>query len=255
MPEKQDDLKGDGGQPGAGNGQPADKGGGGGGASGDDAETVTIKKSELEKIKTDRDNYKAGLLAKKAEDRQLGGDGGKKDDKGGDGGGQPAVDPKEIAAQASTAVLSTLGTTNENRAKLKFLRDHSEYVDDAAWADMMTDFSKKRGNASVEDVLDDLGDAHILRLRRLGKLEEHLKSERERGRQEGERAAAERDFRAAGGAGQPAGGGGQPAKLSPEGEVIAKGMHVDPEAAAKIQTELPRSDEGGYQLPVGKPRK
>lgn len=219
-------------------------------AAGD--ETVTIKKSELEKIKSDRDNYKASLLVKKADERGLGGDGGKKDDKGGGGDGQPQIDTKEIVTQASTAVLSTLADSNEKRAKRKFLRDHPEYLEDAAWAELMTHWSSKRGKATVEDILEDFEDTVILHKRSTGKLDEYLKSERERGRLEGRREAEIRDLHGAGGAGERQGGGEAGAKLTPEGEQMAQRMHVDPKKAAEIQKELPRSDEGGYVLPVGK---
>src|SRR3990167_5329187 len=100
-----------------------------GNGSGAGEETVTIKKSDLKKIEEDRDNYKAGLLAKKADERNLGGDGkGAGDGKGGEGagqgGGSATIDEKKVGEIATASTTKVLRDASEKTAKRAFLKAH-----------------------------------------------------------------------------------------------------------------------------------
>src|SRR3990167_4387630 len=97
-------------------------GAGDGKGGGDGEETVTMKKSDLKKIEEDRDNYRKGLLAKKADERNLEGAGGQ----GGQGGGQGAgaADEKKISETATVATNKALRSASERTAKRAFLMEH-----------------------------------------------------------------------------------------------------------------------------------
>lgn len=194
-----------------------------------DDDTITIKKSELEKIQSDRDNYREGLLKKKADERSL--------DKDKDKGGGETIDEAKVAEIAKAQVSAGLAEThksNENRAKILITKKYGELVDDANWVGFISHFTGKRGRATIEDILDDFEDAMLLYKRSTGKLDEHLKSEHERGVREGRIQAEMGSGHSAGDAGDKNDGGKSSGSLTPKGEEIARGMHIDPEKAKKV---------------------
>jgi hypothetical protein len=204
-------------------------------AAGGDEEEVSIKKSELEKIKSDRDNYREGLLKRKVDERNLDNKGKDGDGDGGgknDGGTIDEAKIIEIAKAQSTAALEGIYKGNESRAKRTFLKNHGEYVDDAQWIEMMSHFSSRRGKATSEDILDDLEDAVFSHKRETGKLDEYLKSEAERARREG-RIEGQMDVGRGGDAGDK-NEGKDAGTLSPKGEEMSRGMHTDPEKVKKV---------------------
>jgi hypothetical protein len=214
----------------------ADAAGGGAGE-----ETVTIKKSELEKIKSDRDNYQKGLLQKKADERNPGNQGGQG---GGEGAGQGAdqgggnvIDEKKISDVATAAVNKTLRDASEKTAKRAFLKDHPEYVDDTQWRELMTHLTFKGGELTYDDVVGRMEAALFEHKRVTGKLEEHLNSVKERARQEGRVEGQFDGTRATGGTGDRQGGSQPGTGLSPKGEEMARAMHTDPEKARKIDPQ------------------
>lgn len=231
MQDEQDDFK-------AGNGNPSEDGqsdNSDGEDGGDAEETITVNKAEFEQIKSDRDNYRAATLKKKADERELG---GKKEERSsGNQGNSGAIDEAkvtEIAKAQASAILSETHIANENRAKRLFLQKHGEYLDDAQWTDLMANFYPRRGKVTIDDVLEDMEDAVLLHKKSTGKLEEHIKSESERARQQG-RIEGELGFgRSAGGIGDRNESDRTRGKLSPKGEEIARGMHIDPSKVAKI---------------------
>ena len=211
----------------------ADAAAAGAGGAGAGEETVTIKKSELEKIKSDRDNYQKGLLQKKADERNLGNEGGQ----GGEGAGQGAasnvIDEKKINETATAAARKTMRDAGEKTAKREFLKNHPEYVDDVQWQTLMTHLTFKGGELTHDEVVDRMEAALLEHKRTTGKLEEHLNSEREKARQAGRVEGQFDNTRSAGGSGDrnEAGKGGG---LSPKGEEMARAMHTDPVKAGKI---------------------
>lgn len=247
------DLKDGGSQAPTGDGQPGNEGGsggeggeGGGDGAGDGEVTVTIKKSELDKIKSDRDNYRDATLDKKAKARELkkteqdggGGEGGGEGTGGesGEGASGTIIDETRVAEIAQEKVNSygkLASKSNQERAKKQFLKTHKEYLDDPLWHDMMSDYRSSDGAVTVEDFVDNLENTLLIHKRRTGKLEEYLDSERERGRQEGMAEAEAGSGRSAGGVGDR--NEGTPGnKLSPKGEEIARAVKLDPEKVKDV---------------------
>lgn len=194
-------------------------------------ETITMKKSDLKKIEEDRDNYKKGLLQKKADERDLhAGDG-----KGGEGDGAGnVIDEKKVGEVATAATSKVLRDASEKTAKRVFLKAHPEYVDDAQWTALMSHLTFKGGELIHDEVLDRMDAALFEHKRSTGKLEEHLKSEHERGVREGRILGVLGSGRGTGGAGDRNEGGKGAGALSPKGEEMARAMHVDPEKVKKV---------------------
>lgn len=205
---------------------------GNGGGNGE--ENVTMKKSEVEKLQADlkksnedRDNYKKGLLQKKADERNLGGEGQ-------GGGGDNTIDEKKIGEVATAATNKALRAGSEKTAKRAFLQAHPEYVDDAQWTALMSNLTFRGTELTHDDVLDRMDAALLEHKRSTGKLEEHLKAEHERGVREGRIQGELGSGHGTGGAGDRNEGGKGAGTLSPKGEEMARAMHVDPEKVKKV---------------------
>ncbi|MEK6897609.1 MAG: hypothetical protein AABW93_03710 [Nanoarchaeota archaeon] len=205
---------------------------GNGGGNGE--ENVTMKKFEVEKLQADlkksnedRDNYKKGLLQKKADERNLGGEGQ-------GGGGDNIIDEKKVGEIATAATNKALRAASEKTAKRAFLQAHPEYVDDAQWTELMSNLTFKGTELIHDDVLGRMDAALLEHKRSTGKLEEHLKAEHERGVREGRIQGELGSGHGTGGAGDRNEGGKGTGTLSPKGEEMARAMHVDPEKARKV---------------------
>lgn len=201
-------------------------------AGGDGEEVVTMKKSDLKKIEEDRDNYKKGLLAKKADERDLhaGGDG-----KGGAGaGGNAVIDEQKVIEAATTATNKALRGASERTAKRSFLSAHSEYVDDAQWTALMSHLTFKGSELTSDEVADRMEAALLEHKRSSGKLDEYLKEERERGVREGRIQGEMGSGHGTGGAGDRNESGRGVGQLSPKGEEMARAMHTNPEKVKKV---------------------
>ena len=202
-------------------------------------ETITIKKSELEKIKSDRDNYQKGLLQKKADERNLGNQGGEgKGDGSGQGAGQGdgnVIDEKKITDTATAAVSKTLRGASEKTAKRAFLQAHPEYVADADWQGLMSYLTFKGGELTHDEIFDRMDAALLEHKRATGKLDEYLDSVKEKARQEGRVEGQFNSARAAGSSGDNRNNFGSSGGFSSgKGEEMARAMHTDPEKAKKI---------------------
>lgn len=217
----------------------AGAGSGNGAGAGDGEETVTIKKSELNKLTEERDNYKTGLLGKKADERNLHGAGaGAGDGKGGAGEGAGAgaavIDEKKVGEVASAAATKTMRDVAERTAKRSFLKAHPEYVDDAQWNAMMPHLTFRGTEVTHDEVLDRMEAAVLEHKRSTGKLDEYLASERERGIREGRIQEQTGSGHGTGAAGDKNEGGKGAGSLSPKGEEMARNMHTDPEKVKKV---------------------
>ena len=193
-------------------------------------ETITMKKSELKKIEEDRDNYKKMGLQKKADERKLEGGAGE----GGGGQGAGAMDEKKISETATVATNKALRAAGEKTAKRAFLTAHPEYADDAQWTAFLSHLTFRGTEVTHDDVADRMEAALLEHKRSTGKLEDHLKSEHERGVREGRIQEQTGSGQGTGGAGdrnEVNKGAGQ---LSPIGEHMARVMHVDPEKVKKV---------------------
>lgn len=205
---------------------------GDGGGNGE--EDVTMKKSEVDKLQADlkksnedRDNYKKGLLQKKADERNLGGEGQ-------GGSGDNVIDEKKVGEIATAATNKALRGASEKTAKRAFLTAHPEYVDDAQWTELMSNLTFRGTELTHDDVLGRMDAALLEHKRSTGKLEEHLKAEHERGVREGRIQGELGSGHGTGGAGDRNEGGKGTGTLSPKGEEMARAMHVDPEKAKKV---------------------
>jgi hypothetical protein len=224
------DAGGAGSESGGGNGTDA-----GAAASGKDQgtaggeETITIKKSEYEQVKTDRDNYKAGLIARKADEREL--KGGKDESAG--KSGETSIDLVKVNETAVAAASKVLRDAGERGAKRLFLKDNPEYVDDAQWAALVSNLTFKGGEVTEAEVLDRMNAALLEHKRSTGKLDEYLKTQTERARREGRIQGQIDSSGGTGGAGDR-NEAGRDTGLSEKGKEMARAMHVDPDKAGKI---------------------
>lgn len=235
MPENNNDNKGAGGDDAAAKAA-ADKAAADAASEGGAGEeTVTMKKSDLKKIEEDRDNYKAGLLAKKADERDLH-KGGQSagEGKGGEGQGSGAViDEKKISDIASAATSKTIRDASERTAKRDFLKAHPEYVDESQWTALMSHLTFKGTELTSDEVIGRMEAAILEHKRSTGKLDEYLKSEHERGVREGRIQGNFESGHGTGGAGDR-NESGKAGALSPVGEAMARAMHTDPEKVRKV---------------------
>lgn len=199
-----------------------------GNGGGEGEETVTIKKSDLKKIEEDRDNYKKGLLSKKADERNLGGDGGTGGDKGN------IIDEKKVGEIATAATNKAMRDAGEKTAKRAFLTAHPEYIDDVQWTALMSHLTFKGGEVTYDDITNRMEAAILEHKRSTGKLDEYLKSEHERGVREGRIQGELGSGLGTGGAGDKNEGGKGAGTLSPKGEEMARAMHTDPEKVKKV---------------------
>lgn len=200
-------------------------------------ETVTIKKSDLAKIEADRDNYKEGLLRKKADERDLKGGQGGGDGSGagaGDGKGGGTVDEKKVSEAATAAANKAMRDASERTAKRSFLKAHPEYVDDAQWTSLLAHLTFKGNELTDDDITDRMEAALLEHKRSTGKLDEYLASERERGVREGRIQEQAGSGHGTGAAGDRNGNGSRAADLSPKGQEMARAMHTDPEKVKKV---------------------
>lgn len=197
-------------------------------------EFVKVKKSQLHKIASDRNNYKKATLSKKAEDRDLNNKGGgdNKDNKD-NKDNQAVIDLKKVDETATTAAQKLLRNAAEKSAKQRFFKDHPEYLDDKAWQEMLPNLTFKGDEVTTEEVLDRMESAVLEHKRKTGKLEEYMKVEAERARAEG-RAAGRMDQARGGGGPGDKNEEGKTGTLGDKGQEIARSMKLDPEQVKNI---------------------
>ena len=192
---------------------------------------IKIKKSQLHKVASDRNNYKKATLSKKAEERQLENK-GSNEGKGGD-----VIDQKKVEETAQTTVNKTLRAAAEKSAKKQFFKDHPEYVDEGQWNELLPNLRFGGDEVSHEDVLDRMEAAVLEHKRKTGKLDEYIESEKKRSRDRGfieGQINQGREFGGSGDRNQNEKGQGQ---LSEKGKELARAMHVDPEKVKKVDVE------------------
>lgn len=234
MPESDDKNKGAGG--GAGQG-----GAGGGAGAGDD--TVTLKKSELDKINSDSENYKTGMLKYKKDSDDLAALKKKEaDDKaakdaaaaaGNNGGSAGETNVGEVAMKAGEKAASkVLRDTSEKTAKAAFIKAHPEYAGEA-WTELLKHLTFSGSEVTHDEVMDRFESALFEHKRKSGKLDEYMDEQRERARSEGRAEGALGAGYGTGAAGDGT-NKGKSGTLSPKGEEMARAMHVDPEKVKKV---------------------
>jgi len=187
---------------------------------------VKVKKSQIFKVVSDKQNYKKMGLEKKIEDRKL------IEDKN-NGGGQAVIDEKKIQETAEGATKKVIREAAEKTAKRKFFSDHPEYSEDEKWKELLPHLFFKGDELTELDILDRMEAAVLEHKRKTGTLDEYMNHQKEIGRIEG-RTEGQMQI------GQQGGGSGDRNKqkegveLSEKGKEMASRMHVDPAKAAKV---------------------
>jgi hypothetical protein len=233
----------------------------GAGSSGNEEETITIPKKQYDQTLTDLDNYRTGLIGKKAKERAEGAGAGA----AGDGGGQPADNQGQNGGGGNTPALGTMDETkvreiavqasndnlhkaNQKTANQQFLKAHPEFLEDAKWQGLMTFFAAKRGKDTPDSILKDLEDAVLLQKRDDGTLDAYLEEQRKLAEQRGEVNAQVNMGRDGGGLGGKTGTGSAPAGVKVD-ETMASRFKNDPKEVAKPSNISP-NPEGGFQIDV-----
>lgn len=203
-------------------------GAGAGDGAGSGEEMVTIKKSEWDKTLEDKENYRKMGIDKKAEERRL-----REEGEAAAGAGAGAVDEKKVSETATAAASKVLRDAADRTAKREFLTDHQEYLDDESWKSLLAHLTFRGTELTKEEIRDRMEAAVLEHKRATGKLDEYMASQRERGIREGRIQGSVEAGAGSGGAGDRSGGSSNASILSDKGRDMARGMHIDPEKAAK----------------------
>ena len=224
MPNESDDKgAGDGGNPGEGAGDGQKPAG--------TEDTVTVKKSEFEKNKTDLENYKQMGNKYKTDYEKLVED-NKKNIPPTDQSGTSQIDENKVSEISRKASRDTLRETNERTASKQFFKEHPEYNDEAMRTQLLAEMSFKGSELTVDEIQDRFESALLEHKRKTGKLDEYLASQVERARTQG-RMEGQMSQGGSGGAGDRIGGYSETNKLSEKGVEMARNMHVDPDKVRK----------------------
>lgn len=192
---------------------------------------VVVKKSSLVKVMSDRNNYKKMGLQKKADERELHGEGG---------GNVATVDEKKVGEVATAATNKALRDAGEKTAKRAFLQKHPEYLADSDWVRFVSHLAFKGTEVTHEDVMDRMEAALLEDKRSTGKLEEYLKSETERARREGNMEAQINMGRDGGGAGDRNDGKGGGEENKGAVEMASRFSKTDPKKVEKVNPAVDR---------------
>lgn len=210
--------------------------------NGGNEETVTIKKSELDRINNDLENYRKATLDRKAAEREA----KKKEaeeaakNTANEAGQSNSITLdekkiKEIVQQAQTSTINIFEKANEKAAIKEFMGVHKELLDDATWTDFISDYSPRRGKTSKEEILEDFQDAMLVYMRRIGKLDEYLKKEAERMQEFNNANHRANIGHNAGSRGDGSSSGGSDnARITPTLERVSSHFKHDPKEIAKV---------------------
>jgi len=190
---------------------------------------VKVKKSQIHKVMSDRNNYKKMGLDKKIEDRKL--DVKVVDDKV--VVDKAVIDEKKIQETAADATKKTLREAAEKTAKRLFFKDHPEYVDEAEWNKLLPNLTFKGDETTTEEVSDRMEAAVLEHKRKTGKLEEYMEAEKNKAHNEGHTAGQMEIGREMGGAGDK-NEAGNSKPLTEKGKEMTNAMHNDPEKVSKV---------------------
>lgn len=192
------------------------------------AESVTIKKADLDKINSDLENYKKmGNTHKEAAEKWAAYEKAEaiKAEAAKSQNNQGQFDESKV----SEVTKKTIREANQRTAQGIFFKNMPEEEKTAVLAEL-----KLSGNElTVEELTDRLDAALLEHKRKTGKLDEYMQQQNERKRQQGFLEGQMQIGHQGGGAGDR-NGGGQAPKLSEKGEEMAQRMHVDPKKAAAV---------------------
>jgi hypothetical protein len=216
-------------------------------AGGDD--TITIKKKDWEKTNSDLDNYRTGLINKKANDRSLDSNSGVVE-----GAGGATLDEKKVIEIATKASQANMHKANEKAAIKEFLKTHSDYTEDKNWQELLP-YLPKINYDDPAAIVDAMEGAVLLHKRSSGTLDTYLAEQREAAKREGEMNANVNLGFGAGGNGQRINQGDQTGKL-PE-STVKMGEHFGHDEAKLTESlkEIGKNDEGAFEINVRAPKK
>lgn len=149
------------------------------------------------------------------------------------GGGSRGIDETRATTLATTAAQKTLRDANQRTARTQFIKNHPEFSDEAKMIPVLAELSFKGSEVTTDEIYDRFESALTEHLRKIGKLDEHLKSERERGIREGRIQGHIESGHGSHGSGDGTVGRSN-GELSPKGQEMARSMHVDPAKAAQV---------------------
>lgn len=197
-------------------------------------ETVTIKKSELDQIKSDRENYKA--MGNKYKDGHERWETYQKEqaeklerDKANDSqkNNQFQFDESKI----NEITRKTLRDANQKTAQSRFFKGYS----DEERTSILAELRLSGNELTVDEINDRLEAALLEHKRKTGKLEEYFNSEKDKAKRQAfaENQMNQSYFGDTGDKNDNNSGD----KLSQKGEYMAKVMHVDPEKVKKTDVK------------------
>lgn len=218
-------------------------------AAGGGDETITIKKKDWEKTNSDLENYKTGLLNKKAADRSLDGDGGQGS---GNGSGNQNLDEKKVEEIATRVSQKNTHSANEKAAIKEFIKTHADYADDKNWAELLPFLPGKINKDDPAAIIDAMEGAALLHKRSTGKLDEYMAQQADQARRDAEMQAHVNMGFGAGGLGQRTNRENQTDKVPESTVSMGQKFGHTGEQIQEVLKTVPPHPEGGYQIDVTK---
>jgi len=244
---------GDGGNKAGGAGSGQGQGGNNNGGAGAGDETVTIKKSDLEKLNKDLDTYRERVTGKKAGEFSLennGGQGGNGDGSGSGSGAAPALDEKKVEEIVTRTTSKQIHKANEKTAIKQFLKTHLDYTDEKEWQALLPYLPAGVNKDDPAAIVDALEGAVLLHKRATGKLDDYMKEQADRARREGEMNTQVNLGFSGGGVGGKANQGNQTDKPAESTIEMGKRFGHSAETIEQTLKETPKGPEGGFQIDV-----
>lgn len=191
------------------------------------SETLETLKAENARLKEERDNYKAGLLKKKGEEKL---NKGKEEN-------TEEEDPKKIDPTIVASIvderLSSDRKKLQKRALDQFI-DQYKIQDEATLNGVLANLHLTGDEILIDDYHSSFRKALLLHKADKGELESFIEAEKKRTTRQAQIDAEVKAGMNAGNNGDGRHMSGVKPTLSPKGEEIARGMKVDPEKSAKI---------------------
>ena len=215
-----------------------------------DGDTITIKKKDWEKTNSDLENYKTGLLNKKAADRTLDQNAG--GDHGAGNSGGSALDEKKVIEIATKASQANTHKSNEKAAIKQFLKTHADYTEDKNWAELLPFLPANINKDDPAAIVDAMEGAVLLHKRSTGKLDEYMSQQADTARREAEMNAQVNLGFGAGGVGQRATQGNSSDKPAESTIEMGKRFGHDADKIEKSLKGVEKNPEGGVSIDVTK---
>lgn len=150
-------------------------------------------KDKLEKVESDKDNYKKGML--KYKDLTL-----DKKEKKVEEKSEEEIYPdwdedskkfqqqtlSKVEERAKASAMGVIEKANEKSAIATFVKDNPELAEGEAWSEVISNYNPRNGKETVQDITNDLEEALVITKYRSGKLSNSETEAEERGRKKGQ---------------------------------------------------------------------